>query len=363
MGRILKGYWDCDYCTTKKIGGDIRVCPHCGKPRGEDTKFYLDSSSTYVNERVVGVVSRNPDWLCGFCNNLNPDRAKACLSCGAVRNSKDMNYFQNREKKEARKQATNQSQPRVRDSRPTGKEYFITCLITLGIIAFIISGLIKLAAPKFVEVTVNSVSWERIINIEDYKTVNESGWSLPSNAKLLNSNIEIRTYNQVLDHYETRTRQVSEQVLDHYETQVTGTRDLGNGYFEEITMQVPVYRTEYRTETYQEPVYRNEPVYGTKYYYEIDKWIVTRSIKTNGNDKEAVWGEIVLVNKEREKNRKEEYGIVLDDNEGKEYKMKLDYSRWKEIEVGQKFKARISHGGIEELIDESAEITNVEQAK
>lgn len=142
---------------------------------------------------------------------------------------------------------------------------------------------------------------ERVISIEDYKTVEESGWSLPSNARLQNSNTEIRTYNKVFDHYETRTRQISEQVLDHYETRVTGTRDLGNGYFEEITTQVPIYRTEYRTETYQEPVYRNEPVYDTKYYYEIEKWVVTRSVKTSGNDKEATWGDVVLVGKERRK--------------------------------------------------------------
>lgn len=363
MGRILKGYWDCDYCNARKIGGDIRVCPNCGKPRGENTKFYMDNSSTYVNEKVEGAVSRQPDWLCGYCNNLNPDRAKECLSCGAVRNNQDLNYFQNREKKATRTQVNHGTNDRVMKTKPTGKDYFITILILFGIIGFIINGLIKLSAPKYIEVAVKSVSWERVISIEDYKTVEESGWSLPSNARLQNSNTEIRTYNKVFDHYETRTRQISEQVLDHYETRVTGTRDLGNGYFEEITTQVPIYRTEYRTETYQEPVYRNEPVYDTKYYYEIEKWVVTRSVKTSGNDKEATWGDVVLVGKEREKNRQEKYAIVLEDENGKGYKMNFDYDKWKDFEIGQTFKARISYQGIEELIDESAESTAVESVK
>lgn len=363
MGRILKGYWDCDFCNTRKIGGDIRVCPNCGKPRGENTKFYLDSSSVYVNEKREGRVSRNPDWLCGFCNNLNPDSSNQCISCGAARNSKDMNYFQNREKKEARKQNNNIQQQKKAKNKAERKAKFITFLMMLGIISLIIQGLIKLGTPNIVDVIVQSTSWERVISIEDYKTVNESGWSLPSSARLINSNVEIRTYNKVLDHYETRTRQVSEKVLDHYETRVTGTKDLGNGYFEEITTQVPVYRTEYRTETYQEPIYRKEPVYDTKYYYEIERWIVTRSIKTNGNDHEAKWGEVVLVGKEREKNRNEEYAIVLVDKEEKTYNMKLGYERWNELNVGQQLKARISYKGIEELIDERAQITHVEQEK
>ena len=65
--------------------------------------------------------------------------------------------------------------------------------------------------------------------------------------------------------------------------------------------------TETKTETYQEPVYRDEPIYETKYYYEIDKWLHKEYIKTSGNDKEPVWGEYTLKDKERENGRTERY--------------------------------------------------------
>ena len=45
---------------------------------------------------------------------------------------------------------------------------------------------------------------------------------------------------------------------------------MGNGYFEEETISTPVYETYYETEEYQEPIYRDEPVYAMKYYYDID---------------------------------------------------------------------------------------------
>lgn len=48
MGKILEGRWDCSYCGTKGILGRHRECPNCGRPRGEDVKFYLPSSKDYV---------------------------------------------------------------------------------------------------------------------------------------------------------------------------------------------------------------------------------------------------------------------------------------------------------------------------
>lgn len=125
---------------------------------------------------------------------------------------------------------------------------------------------------------------------------------------------------QVIDHYDSVTRQVSEQVIVDYEEYVIGTRDLGNGYFEEITSSRPIYETQWHTETIREPVYRNEEVYQTRYYYEIDKWLFERSIKTSANNQSAYWGEINLKSDERESRRNETYSILGIDKDGKEQK-------------------------------------------
>jgi hypothetical protein len=73
-----------------------------------------------------------------------------------------------------------------------------------------------------------------------------------------------------------------------------GGRGKSPSYPIEIISQRPVYRTETKTETYQEPVYRDEPIYATKYYYEIDIWQYAFSYNTSGNDKDPYWKEFEL---------------------------------------------------------------------
>ena len=53
MGRLIEGVWDCVFCGTDKIRGSERVCPCCGKTRGQDVKFYMDNPKNYVNEEVA----------------------------------------------------------------------------------------------------------------------------------------------------------------------------------------------------------------------------------------------------------------------------------------------------------------------
>ena len=83
MGKIFEGYWNCSYCGTNKIRGSIRNCPNCGKPRGNDVKFYMDSTSQEVANSDK--VNKNPDWLCSFCDSLNSDSIEICPSCGHSR--------------------------------------------------------------------------------------------------------------------------------------------------------------------------------------------------------------------------------------------------------------------------------------
>ena len=217
-------------------------------------------------------------------------------------------------------------------------------------IVLLILSLVYLFVPKQVDFVLSSIQWTHSQNIEEYRTINESDWSLPSGGRLLFTQQEISGYEEVLDHYETRTREVSEQVLDGYDTVVTGTRDMGNGYFEEITSQVPRYRTEYHTETYEEPVYRSEPIYSTKYYYEIDKWVFDRTITSSGTDKNIQYKEYVLEENERDSTFIDEYeftGII----EEKEYTISVDKSTWDKYDVGDSIPAKINRLGIVSLVE------------
>lgn len=409
MGRIIEGVWDCTYCDAKKIRGSIYKCPCCGRPRDDDITFYIDNPKNYISDEEAEKLNKNPDWLCSFCDSLNADDNETCFQCGASKKDSELNYFENKKKKAQemqeqliREQGTysfdeNRYESSAKNTRDKvweedsvfGKEdeyrpnnyannfdnneelvsedyresYRSTTskrninwggiikvsAITLAVILAIV-GMIWIFSPKTEMVTIDSFGWERSIEIEEYKTVKESDWSVPNGGRVYDENIEIKTYVQVLDHYETKTRTWTEQVIDHYETYVSGYRDLGNGRFEEITSQRPVYKTVTKSETYQEPVYRNDPVYATKYYYEIERWLHKNYEKTSGSDKSPYWSTYSLKEKEREGTRSEKYIVYITNEDGNKKEYTLSFDEWNVLQQGQKLKLKVYFGGSAEII-------------
>ena len=376
MGRLIEGLWDCQHCDTKGNKGSIRECPNCGHPRDDSVKFYMPGTITYVSEEKARTINKNPDWVCLYCNTLNSDDNTICKSCGANKADDSLDYFENQRNKKEKESSyhthSSDSESNYEDSYEEDYEentsynynsssynsnYYSSntvpenkiitflkdnwkfLLIIPVIIALIVGG-IYLFTPKEEYVTITDFKWEYSVNIEKFETIKDSGWSLPSDARLLYTNNEISHYDQVLDHYETKTRQVAKTRISHYESYVSGYRDLGNGYFEEIIDQRPVYETYYETETYEEPVYRSVPIYDTKYYYERDVWNYNRTIKFNGSDKDPKWGEIKLNDLERisESSRSKKYYVIgiNSKNETKEYE--FSYEEWKPLEINQVIK-------------------------
>lgn len=370
MGKLIEGLWDCPYCNTKAIRGSIRECPNCGKPRDEDTRFYMPGTIKYVAEEEAKKINRNPDWICQYCDCLNSASDTICKSCGSERTDENLDYFSNKEKSKKSNEIFNSSSDISSfygsDERKNDDSYynensflysvknFITenwkkLLIILSVIA-LVTGIVCLFIPRTEVITVNDFKWERNIDIEELKTVNESDWQLPSSARLKYTRSEISRYENVVDHYDRESRQVAKQRITGYEEYVSGYRDLGNGYFEEVKSQRPVYETYYETEYYDKPVYRQEPVYQTKYYYEIDKWIFKRNIKTQGMNKNPYWGEIVLSDNERVSTKKETYYIIATDTNGKIKEILVQYETWNNLEIGQSVKMKKSIFGYGEVV-------------
>ena len=339
MGKIVVGCWDCDYCGADRISGEIKICPHCGKPRGKDITFYMAGPKNYVTD--PDKINKNPDWLCPYCNTLNPDDNKFCSACGAAREESEANYFENKEKEKERKEQQEALKPKEQDtsSRSAARSrlpLFIGLFAALALLVFLLM-------PKTKGLHVDAKSWERSVKVERYQEVQDSSWDLPDGAWNISSREEVYTYNHILDHYETRTREVSEQVLDGYDTEVE-YRDLGNGYYEEIEHQVPRYRTEYHTETYEEPVYVDVPVFAKKYYYSIMKWLYDRDEVTSGTDTEPYYAELTLADTERESGRSEQYWILSGDK-----RYRISYDLWQQIKTGSDIKATVGGGEIIEL--------------
>lgn len=350
MGRLVYGYWDCLQCSSTGIRGDIRECPNCGKPRNADTKFYMAENIAYVPATEEKTISRNPDWLCSYCNSLNSDSLNECKGCGASKTASEQNYFDLHCKQESADEKLSYDYTEEHESR-------FECILrwfknSLKNIAYIVAAVTSIFLMIFLlkthteEMTVSGFEWTRTIDIQQLETFDESGWSLPSTARLKYSATEFKEYEDVFDHYETKTRQVQKERLIGYETYISGYRDLGNGMFEEITEQRPVYQTYYETETYQEPIYRQEPVYATRYYYEIDRWIDKRVIRTNGNNQNPVWGNTeTLTDKERISDKHEKYQVILINNENETVTTDIDFNLWNSLSYGDTVTAEVNRFG------------------
>ena len=89
------------------------------------------------------------------------------------------------------------------------------------------------------------------------------------------------------------------------------------------------------TEDVEKPVYRKEPVYATKYYYEIDKWTVVDTAKSSGNDQNPSWPEPKLKDGQRTGAEEEHYFVTAtyEKKKGKTEtgRYEMDFSQWKEL--------------------------------
>ena len=345
MGRLIEGYWTCKYCGTKDIRGSVQKCPHCGKTRGPEVKFYMkDTKSAEDQDR------REQDWLCSYCDSLNPADVDVCPNCGATREDSEKNYFElhpEREQVLSGEQASREEEPQpekpVQQAPPPARKnnFWIFALATVAIFAL----LFFMFRPKIREAEITRMGWERSIDVEQLVTVRESGWTLPRDGRLQYTQEEIQTYNTVLDHYETVTKY--REVPDGGHEEVVGYKDLGNGNFEEITTWV----TDYRTETYQEqePVYIQVPVYGTKYYYDVDRWKVVRTLDSSGMDKSPYWADGTRGPDERLGAEHERYYIYVNYKD-REYSCPVPFAVWDALNIGDAVEGEIN-GSYFELIE------------
>ncbi len=360
--RILKGYWQCPYCDTKDIDGLVDTCPGCGVHKPETVRYYMRSDvdttgKVYSKQQVsqeeavkdeelekAGVAKEECDgqhkeWICSYCNSLNNWADEFCSTCRSPKEESQGEYKTPERQPESEPPKVVQPPVKVKKQKGSLKNRILAW--SIGIAAVL--AVVALFWPYTKTISVTGFSWERNIYLEEYRTLNESDWTIPSGGREYDRRTEVRSYENVLDHYETVTETKTRQVLDHYETTYTYT-DNGNGTFTEHAHENPVYRTETYTDTHEKPVYRQEPVYDTKYYYEIDKWVKTgEEYPSQGEDKNPYWNEnYTLSDKERDTSRAEAYYVEYDNGES----VKKWYNEWLETELGDKVQRKTCLLGI-----------------
>ncbi len=375
MGKQVMGYWDCPVCGNKGIRGDVINCPGCGRARG-DVQFYMKNGADqgeraandrgdieYLSEEKAKEIGKNPDWYCSFCNSLNKDNAAFCSNCGASRESSESNYFDQLKKKKEAEQAEAaaqaQTQPKQKKSARPLLLLVIAVAVIIGVFLFFNSNKTKSG------LRVTDLAWSRTVPVEQYLEYSESDWYVPEGGEVVSQKSELHHVDQVLDHYEDVEVERSRQVVDYYETYYT-YKDNGNGSFDEVAHERPVYKTEYYTETVSQPVYVPVPRYQTKYYYRIWRWTEVRRENASGSDHQTFWPELNLAEDEREGEQKEElYTFTVTDEKERKSTYSLAEEDWMHIQVNDSLNITAKRTGADAWItDEKGEkVTRLTQVK
>lgn len=364
MGRVVYGYWDCENCGRKKIRGDNKECPSCGTPVNENTRFYMDENT--LEDVKPSKVNDSPNWVCSYCNSQNDAKETQCTRCGASRNENKGDYFTVHRAKERRVSEERKPDPtcaprqeRYSYSRSSKIEESYSeqspvdilhnpiIWMIVGIVA-VLALIAWLAIPITRNVEVSNFYWEREISVEELRTFHESDWDLPAGARNVTTKWEYKTSVPKHDHYENRSREVDYTEIVGTRKVSDGWKDKGNGQFEEESHNENIVEHKKRTEYYTVEITTMEPVYATKYYYDIDRWVYSRSVTTSGADKKPYWGEVVLNDKERKGESREKYqiGVILEDSP-KYFELKK--ADWEKLKVGAKLKIKTFRFGTKVL--------------
>lgn len=186
---------------------------------------------------------------------------------------------------------------------------------------------------------IDSLEWTATAEIQEWKTCDESGWETSENAVIYKEQEEIKSYKIV--GYETKYR------IETYQELV--------GYYRPTWK--PRYETKTRTVSYQEPI--KEPVYATKYYYTIDRWVHLKYVRlTSGFDKNYYYPEYNCSENERVANVEYKY-LVNFNFDGRDVAYVVDKEQWESLQVGQEISVEKNQYGVIRVDWDNINSTNI----
>jgi zinc finger protein len=345
---IREGAWDCPVCGRKRNRGSHKFCGGCGAPRGTEVKLYLPDDAVEVTDAAaLARAQAGADWICAYCGADNPAGDPFCSGCGAPsEGTKTREVVVHRfdappvPPPPAAAPPAKASSPRLKRGCGLG------CLGGVLLLAL----LVFLGRPREQDLTVTGFHWTRTIAVEELRPVTETAWEgeVPNAARLLDGgSSEVHHVDRIQIDTRTKTRTVSERVQTGTERVKVGTRDLGNGYFEDVYEDRPVYEERSREETYEEPVYRDRPVYRKRFRYEIEKWVRDREARAAGEDRSPAWPNPALGPKKRAGNRTEVYEVLFHASDGETFRFRAPNEQvWKSFEEGRTYRGKVKSDGV-----------------
>ncbi|MEZ4646495.1 MAG: zinc finger protein [Chloroflexota bacterium] len=319
MAKKQLGYveleWTCPHCGYKNPGS-VTVCNSCGAPQPENVQFEQPAQENLItDEQKLQQAKAGPDIHCPYCGTRNPAGSTVCSQCGgdltdaAARDSgKTVGAHRDQPAPEipcpacgtmnpanahrcaqcGSSLATPQAAPAPARVPQRKTPTWIFAVIGLVILACVAFAILSLRTEEVIG-TVNALSWERTIGIEELRPVEHSAWydDVPGNAILGSCQEKVRG---------TQDNPAPNSV------EVCGTPytvDEGSGFGQVV----------------QDCYYE---VYDDWCSYTVDEWLQVDEIRANGSNPNPTWPQLQLSGGQREGKRDENYEIVFD-TDGRSY--------------------------------------------
>jgi hypothetical protein len=174
------------------------------------------------------------------------------------------------------------------------------------------------------DASIGQMRWERQIEIEQFRTIQDRDWrgQEPDDARIYDERREIHHYDRVLDHYRP-------------EFYNCGTYDKPQTCYRQVA------------------VYRDEPVYRTRYYYEVDRWVTDYWVTAKSVELQPFWPELpdgldtrkILGNRRQGDAKKQHYEMDVHCHECDPSVIELNHNSWNDYKPGQKVIAYVTVTG------------------
>ncbi|MCP4439916.1 MAG: hypothetical protein GY810_13305 [Aureispira sp.] len=344
---IRVGKWDCNSCGQIGIHGPSTKCPKCGSTRPQNVKFYLDDNAPIVRDvRKIREAYAGADWICDHCQAHNKAKDTHCKSCGNIRDGLDRTTLDvvGRTAKSRTKTKRAKGLLAWWDRQNMVTKTIIAIVLIYGL-TFMYRTTFKSKPTEYYSFANNRYKTEipivsRMGKVENfyfktsvlisYDTTHQlEGWDLPEGAYKVKSKKEVKEYEsrkvgekdvtktgngtspprskrgfRILSKKAKKEKDGYEKVRDGYTTErkrervkvgteeyKCGTKNMGNGYFEDKYCSRAVYDYEwvekrvkkykkvpkYKKVTYyswsyieSEPIYKKFPIYAQYHRYKLD---------------------------------------------------------------------------------------------
>ncbi len=313
----LIGLWDCDSCGLTNTGTNTK-CDSCSASTPKtgpyknavyvgdalgNSPYYLGEKPKTVSKKEEHITKGGSNWRCSHCSTenhtLNKDLTEVteCKNCGNSHDHQDqhrlkkdndyVNLFTKKISSNKYQTAQFSNNELSQKSSPSSKETSLTLekrrekkysiIILLSLISVVLIFICYYFFFSIQEFSVKAIdkSWERTLEIQKEVTVIEEGWSIPSGGRKQRSWRAQSGTKQV----QVGTETESYRCQTGSETYNCGHTDNGNGTFSPNTCTRPTYGSCTRTV----PRYETQPVYDTRYEFEIERWKHARYYPTKDN--------------------------------------------------------------------------------